>query len=244
MRAAYDTIYFELKRMIEDGKYPYRTFLPSESTLVRRYGCAHNTVRKALAALAADGYAQPVHGKGVRVIYQTLPDISPGYLPNGIESFHVASKRYGFSARTKVLLMENLVVDDELAKITHFEKGEKLVHLERVRYYNDRPLRRESNYFRADIIENMTAQDAEDSIYRYIEEVENEKLVVCKRYVTVERANNRDFELLDMQEADYVAVLRVIIFDSAGLMCEFSALRHHPEAFSLKQTVIHTRISG
>lgn len=244
MRAAYDTIYFDLKHQIEDGKYPYRTFLPSESTLVRRYGCAHNTVRKALAALAADGYAQPVHGKGVRVIYQTLSNAYPDYPPNGIESFRVASKRYGFSAHTKVLLMEDLLVDDELAELTHFEKGEKLVHLERVRYYDDRPLRRESNYFRADVVENMTAQDAEDSIYSYIAETKNEKLVVCKRYVTVERANDRDFELLDMQEADYLAVLRVILFDSAGLMCEFSTLRHHPEAFSLKQTVIHTRISG
>ena len=224
MRAAYDTIYFELKHLIEEGVYPYRTFLPSESILVKRYGCAHNTVRKALAALSAEGYAQPIHGKGVRVIYQSLaqgPVATSTYTIKGIEPFKEGAERSG-----------------------HFEVGESLVHLERVRYYDGKPQSRETNYFRKDIVEGITEEVAEDSVYRYIEDVRGKKVVICKRHITMEPANQTDYELLDMDGADYVAVLRVITFDDNGLICEYSQHRHHPDVFALDQTTIRTRISG
>lgn len=247
MRAAYDAIYFELKHLIEEGVYPYRSYLPSESTLVKRYGCAHNTVRKALAALACDGYAQPIHGRGVRVIYQAFSNkmrTISRFSASEIEPFCESGERYGFKATTKVLSLEELVADEQLAESTYFEVGEKLVHMERVRYYDGTPLARESNYFRADIVEGMTKEDAESSVYRYIEYVRNERLVTSKRRVTVERADDRDAELLEIGDASWIAVLRVLTFDGNGLLCEFSTLRHHPSVFSLDQTVIRTRISG
>lgn len=247
MRAAYDTIYFELKHLIEEGVYPYRTFLPSESILVKRYGCAHNTVRKALAALSAEGYAQPIHGKGVRVIYQSLaqgPVATSTYTIKGIEPFKEGAERSGFVPSTKVIAMEEVVADESLSNHTHFEVGEHLVHLERVRHYDGKPQSRETNYFRKDIVEGITEEVAEDSVYRYIEDVRGNKVVICKRHITMEPANQTDYELLDMDGADYVAVLRVITFDDNGLICEYSQHRHHPDVFALDQTTIRTRISG
>ena len=68
-KAKYDYIYRDLKEKIESEYYTYQEMLPSEHALILEYDCSRNTVRRALAELTADGYVQPMHGKGVRNIF-------------------------------------------------------------------------------------------------------------------------------------------------------------------------------
>ena len=81
-------IYHDLKQKIEDETYPYQELLPSEHILVKTYGCSRNTVRRALAELTSDGYVQPMHGKGVRNIFQPVEQAA--FTVGGIESFQSA----------------------------------------------------------------------------------------------------------------------------------------------------------
>ena len=69
-RAKYQSIYQDLKAKIEDSTYESGELLPSENVLITQYDCSRNTVRRAIASLAEDGYVQSMHGIGVRVIYQ------------------------------------------------------------------------------------------------------------------------------------------------------------------------------
>lgn len=244
MRSAYDGIYFDLKRDIEEGVYAYKDLLPSESVLVKKYDCAHNTVRKALAILARDGYVQAIHGKGVRVIYTPVArENKPFYELAGVESFAKTGERHGFTASTKVLLMETISADAELAALTHFDEGEKLVHLERMRRYDGKLSEREINYFRADTVEGMTVDDAERSIYDYIECVRKGKLVTSKRHISLGRVNDRDRELLDMGDANYLAQITSQTYDGEGLLCEWTLARVHPDIFSVYQIALRTRVN-
>ena len=246
MRAAYDGIYFDLRRSIDEGVYQYKDYLPSESILVKRYGCAHNTVRKALSILAREGYVQPIHGKGVRVLYrpaQVATDDKRIYDLNAIEPFFKSGNHGDFVVRTKVLVMDQLDASPEFAAATGFDTGAKLIHMERVRYIDDKPLEREINFFRADIVEGITKEDAENSVYHYIEDVRGGKLVTSKRQVTIEHADARDYELLSMEDANYVAVVRCATFDGEGLLCEISTVRHTPQTFRVEHTALRTRIS-
>ena len=68
--AKYDAIYQSLRHAIEDQEYPYQSTLPSEHQLTQIYDCSRNTVRRAIAELAEQGYVQSVHGKGVLVLYR------------------------------------------------------------------------------------------------------------------------------------------------------------------------------
>ena len=70
--AKYDAIYKSLRQAIEAQEYVYGGTLPSEHQLVAKYDCSRNTVRRAIAQLAEEGYVQSVHGKGVPVHQQTL----------------------------------------------------------------------------------------------------------------------------------------------------------------------------
>lgn len=245
MQAAYDAIYLQLRSLIEQGTYPYRSFLPSESVLVSQYGCAHNTVRKSLSMLAAEGYVQPVHGKGVRVIYFPSKNDSlqsQCFLSTDIESFKEVAQRIGLvGTTTKVLSMQECVADDS-PLLAPYEKGTPLVHVERLRIYEEQVLSRESNYLRADTVKGMTKADAEYSIYHYIRSVRGEKLVTCKRHITMEPATERDRELLSLGNTSHVAVIHSQAFDGDGLLCESCETRQHPQVFSTYQTAIYSRI--
>ena len=90
-KAKYDHIYKDLKEKIETEYYAYQEMLPSENTLVGIYSCSRNTVRRALAELTADGYVQPMHGKGVRNIFQPVEQTA--FTVGGIESFKESAAR-------------------------------------------------------------------------------------------------------------------------------------------------------
>ena len=248
MRTAYDGIYFELKRLVEDGTYAYQSLLPSETMLVKRFGCAHNTVRKALSVLASEGYIQPIHGKGVRVIYR--PDFMPAagkvYVDGslGIESFAQVASRCGFSPRTTIEHMGYLNVDEDLAANTPFEVDQCLLHIVRVRHYNGQPLSWESNYFRNDVVTGITKKDVKKSVYQFIESSDRNRLVTCRHTTTIDCANDKDYELLSMGDADYVAVTRTISFDNNGMLCEYSTQRLHPSVFMIQQTAQRSRINA
>ena len=76
-KAKFEGIYRSIKQKIEAQDYPYQSLLPAESELIQEYGCARNTLRRALADLTAAGYLQPIQGKGVRVICATTCTPSP-----------------------------------------------------------------------------------------------------------------------------------------------------------------------
>ena len=101
MKAKYAEIYEDLKEKIESGTYPKDSYLPSEHTLISAYDCSRNTVRRAISALASEGYLQSMHGKGVLVIWQ--PPQQSLFSLSGIESLQEAAKRNDMSYRTKVV---------------------------------------------------------------------------------------------------------------------------------------------
>ena len=246
VQSAYDRIYFDLKRGIENRLFDFTEYLPSEAELCKRYGCAHNTVRRAIAALAYDGYVQPVHGKGVRVILQPTPfgmDNHIRYNPRLFESFSEIGNRLGFVASTQVNLMETVAVDQGFSELTGFVLGCNVVHFERVHFFDGIPNERETNYFREDVVEGITKEDAESSIYRYIENVRQGKLVTCKRFLTLEPVDERDRELLEVGDATHVVSVVVQTFDGEGLLCEVSRVRWNPNVFTATDTAARTRLN-
>ena len=60
-----------------------------------------NPIRRALAVLGEEGYVQPTHGKGVRVLYQ--PAERASFTVGGIESFQETAQRNRFQVVTKVI---------------------------------------------------------------------------------------------------------------------------------------------
>ena len=106
MRSIYFEIYEDLRDRIEAGEFVYGGFIPSEAVLVEDYECSHNTLRKSLSVLRLHGYVQPIHGKGVRVIWK--PDRQARFVLGDIETFHEAAERNNIQVSTGFYSGEDL----------------------------------------------------------------------------------------------------------------------------------------
>lgn len=243
MRTAYDIIYRDLRRDIESGIYEYKELLPSQSELVGRYGCAHNTVRRALSLLTEQGYCQPIHGKGVRVIYRRdeADEFRAHFVTGDVEKFYETATRNMLDAHTVVKAFEHLTCDDELSRLSGFSTGEELLHVERIRILNGHALIRDRSFFDARAVSGLTVEQAEHSVYEYLEDVRNIRIATSKRSVTVEPPTPEDNQWLDIGDYDLLAVVHRRTFDGDGLMFEFTQSRHHPKYFCFRDIAFRRR---
>ena len=238
-KANFEGIYRSIKQKIEAQDFPYQSLLPAESELIAAYGCARNTLRRALAELTADGYLQPIQGKGVRVIWR--PVGKTAFLIGVIESFQETAARNHLRTVTKVVQFEQVSADERLASQSGFMVGEPLWAIQRVRYLDGKALILDCNYFSQDMVPGLTAEIAARSIYEYIEKVLHVRITTTKRKVTVERATTRDEELMDLNGYDSVVVVSSMTFDADGLLLEYTQSRHQPEYFCFQDTATRRR---
>ena len=235
-KAKYDEIYLDLKRAVESGAYPYGELLPSENTLITRYDCSRNTIRRALAGLGEDGYVRPIHGKGVRVIYQPVERAS--FTVGGIESFQETARRNRLNVVTKVIRFETVAVDRDLARQSGFPEGAEVWDVLRVRYLDGKPLILDYNLFLKSLVPGLTADIASRSIYAYIEQELGMQIVTSKRTITVEHAGEEDQRLLDLGDYNCLAVVTGQTFNADGVLFEYTQSRHQPDYFSFHDTAV------
>lgn len=236
VRAIYDGIYKDLLDRIVDGEYAYQSFIPSEAVLVKHYDCSHNTLRRALALLTQGGYVQPVHGKGVRVIYQQH-DRTP-FDMGGIETFKETAARNDLHSVTKVQVFESFVADETFARTSGFTAGDELVHIDRVRVLDGSALILDRNWFLASLVPGLTRGIAENSIFEYIEGTLGMAIATSKRTITAERVTSVDELFLDLDDYDFLAVVTNRTFNGDGLMFEYTQSRHRPDCFSFSTVAL------
>lgn len=240
MKTRYDVIYRDLRDNIENETFPFQSFLPSESALTETFACSHNTLRRALGLLRDQGYVQPVHGKGVRIIYQRPARTT--FAADDIETFREASARQHLETVTRVVELEHIVADGALARQTGFEPGCELTRIERVRIIAGEALILDQNLFRTASVPGITEDIARESIYAYAEDELGLQIATSKRVITVERATARDRALLDIEGIDHLAVVTSKTFDSRGILVERTCSRHRPDHFSFTTTSVRHNV--
>lgn len=228
-KAKYDQIYRDLKEKIETEVYSYQEMLPSEHMLVREYGCSRNTVRRALAELTADGYVQPMHGKGVRNIFRPVEQAA--FTVGGIESFKESSARNKRKGTTQVLQFAEIIADEKIEKRTGFRKGICLYYIQRLRFLNGIPLILDHNYFLKEAVPGLTPEIASQSIYDYLEGTLGITITTSKRTLTVEHVTQVDEKYIDLKDYNCMAVITSQTFDDNGIQFEYTQSRHHPDFF-------------
>lgn len=240
MKARYDEIFRDIRDNIEAGTYAYQAFLPSEAVLTKVYACSHNTLRRALGLLRDAGYVQPIHGKGVRVIYQEPKRAL--FSVGGIESFQEAVERNRLESTTQVVTFERMTASETVARHTGFEPGANLVAIERIRVIDGEALILDRNFFLASAVEGLTKEQAAGSIYKYLEHECGISIAMSKREITGERADTRDRELLDLDGIDYVVVVSSQTFDTQGTMIEYTQSRHRIDHFCFRDTAVRQNV--
>lgn len=235
-KAIYRRIYSDLRDEVVSGRLPYQSFVPSEHALTERFGCSRSSVRRALSQLAAEGYVQPMQGKGVRVIYNPLHEGPRGREDDGLETYRELAARRGFVPETRTVVLEQTAADEDLSRLTGFSRSSGLTHILRVRYADGVAVGTDESFYLSSSVPGLTRDVVDDSVYRYLEDELGISIVTSKRVVTVERANAVDEALLDLGGLNAMAVMRCNAYDSTGIMIEYTETRQVPGFFELRLT--------
>ncbi|MBQ9824846.1 MAG: UTRA domain-containing protein [Solobacterium sp.] len=240
-KAKYEPIYRSIREDIETGKLGYGDFLPSENDYTEQFGCTRNTVRRALSILAADGFVLPQHGRGVQVIYR--PDENRTvFTIGGIESFAEATSRNQKKVVTKIESFKIIEADEKLSLKTGFDIGSELYYIERIRVVDGKALIFDTNIFLKSETEGLSPAIAADSIYRYLENSLHMTITTSRRRVTAEKARSRDKELLDLDTYDFVLVVTGQVFNSKGVMFEYTQSRHRPDQVCFVESAVRQKV--
>ena len=235
----FEDVYIDLRNKVETQEYIFNSLVPSENELTKIYSCSRSTVRRALAELINRGYVQVRQGSRVRVIYE--PVERNIFKIGGIESFKEAAIRNGFFYDTKVILLEKIFVDEKIAERTGFRVGEEVFDVRRVRYVNDKPLIFDKNYFLTSVAKNLTEEICRKSIYEYLENELNVKIMTSKRKMTTELATSEDKKYLELEDYNCLAIVSGRVFNGDGIQFEYTESRHRPDYFCFEDTAVRHR---
>lgn len=228
-KAKYNCIYNDLKEKIETEVYAYQEIMPSENMLAETYQCSRNTVRRALSELTANGYIQPIHGKGTRNIFKPSPQTA--FTVGGIESFRESAARNRQIPSTKVLQFTEITADAKVSARTGFLEGSSLYYLQRLRFLDGKPLILDHNYFLKELAPGLTAEIAERSVYDYLEGVLGLNISTSKRTLTVEHTTQVDERYLELKDYNCMAVITSQTYNADGIQFEYTQSRHRPDYF-------------
>jgi GntR family transcriptional regulator len=124
-----------VQELIETGEWPARFRLPSEAELALTFKVSRMTVRQAIDKLVESGLLYRRRGVGTfvvpRVVSRDLMKLS---------SFSEDAKARGMPVRSEVRVAKVVRADTELAKKVGLLPKENVVMVERLRFYDDRPI--------------------------------------------------------------------------------------------------------
>ena len=233
----YENIYKNIKAQIESGKYPANTYLPSENSMVSVYNCTRNTIRRALSMLKLEGYIVLQHGKGAMVVYE--PQFSTSLFTIGaIESLSEATQRNNKTLQTKVLEFKEIIADEAISMETGFSVGEELYFIKRLRIIDDEPMIIDENLFLKSEVRYLDEKIVGSSIYNYLENELHMVITVSRRRLAAEKATKDDIRYMKLKNLNYVLVNRGQVFNSKGIMFEYTQSRHHPTKVCFIETAI------
>lgn len=165
----YRVLYELLRRQIVNGVYKEGDILPSENELCAVHNLTRPTVRHALDTLVHEGFIKKHQGKG-SIVHK---------LPKGVGILSIAGTTSALGTKnlqTKLIIKPEVIPwpDEFMFSPTRLEKDSGCVFMERIRYFNERPIFYDLNYipnvnlprFTSRSFENQSLFDILRSVYQ------------------------------------------------------------------------------
>lgn len=215
----YEYIVKELEQRINNNEFTSNKKLPTEEQLMLEYNVSRNTIRNAIKILMNLGIIYPVQGSGMFV----RPPKKKGtvYLNStrGVTADHPTSK-----LKNKVLHIEIIDADEELANRMNCDIGTPIYYLERLRIANNIPYAIEYTYYNKDIIPYLGKEIAEKSIFNYIKEDLKLSFGFADKYISADKLTKSQSELLELEENDPAIIIEDNIYLANGLLFNSSKI--------------------
>ena len=132
---AYRTVYFSIKRAIQEGNYRPGDLIPCESDLEREFAVSRTTIRKAISILTSEGYLDVKQGRGTIVL-----DTSTTQRLNSITSVTETLIKQGYKVTTEGTSIEIVDARSAAASALEIPVGTDIYLVQRVLYADGVPI--------------------------------------------------------------------------------------------------------
>ncbi|MDY0395348.1 trehalose operon repressor [Virgibacillus halophilus] len=215
------------EKKMKENDWRETDMLPSENELSIMYGTSRETIRKALNLLSQNGYIQKVRGKGSIIL--AMDKFS--FPVSGIASFKELTKMLDMQSRTYVQELSLAKADEAMRKILDPAEEELVWKVVRVRELDGEKVILDKDYFKQGIVNSLTKDICEDSIYAYLEQELHLDISYANKEITVESPTEEDMELMDMTGFSNVVVIKSIVHLNNTEVFQYTESRHRPDKF-------------
>lgn len=217
MSVKYKDIAYSIEGAILYGQYNKSAKLPTEEELMKEYLVSRNTIRKAISLLVDRGYVYQVQGSGI-FIRQTSKD---GYITLG----NMRGLTGDFPSKvitTKLLVLEQVKADVEIAKKMKCVEGTELYHVKRLRYLDGYSFAVEYSYYNKNIVPYLNNEIVEKSIYSYILNDLKLNIGFADKIIYCDKLSTEHSELLQLSEGDPATIIEDTVYLTNGLIFDVS----------------------
>ncbi|MBM7636665.1 trehalose operon repressor [Streptococcus saliviloxodontae] len=230
----YKTIYHQLKDAIKSGVYTAGSHLPTEHQLASQFQVSRETVRKALSILSKEGIISKKKGSGSLVLRQEQFNFPVSELT----SYQELVRAQGIQSQTRVITVDKVIIDTELALLTGFHINDRVWRVIRQRIVDDVAAVLDIDYLSLTLIPDMTKTIAEQSIYAYLEN--DLKLSIDSAYkeITIDNITETDKLFIDLGTDKHVVRVQSKVYLDNKTQFQFTESRHKLDKFKFSDYAI------
>lgn len=239
--------YFQLANYIEEKIHskawtPGQLF-PSEEEFCERLGVSRTVVRQAMTNLELKGLIVKRNGKRTSVAFPTYD----GGLMQNLRGFYEDAIRAGQKPLTKILDFSLVTASAEIADALQLKKGEKVLHLYRLRFLDSEPEVLVRTYLPAGLAPSLMKEDLSNkSLYALLAQKFSLRIARGHRTIEAVCADKSDAKLLEIRAGSPLLQLKSIGLLETGTPLEYFVAKHRGDRSRFHVQLIreHDQISS
>ncbi|QKJ25686.1 GntR family transcriptional regulator [Aquiluna borgnonia] len=228
-------LYYQVSQRIQQailgGQLPPGSRLENEIALGDRLGLSRPTIRKAIQELVDKGLLVRRRGVGTQVVH--------GQVTRGVEltSLHDDLIRSGKKPSTKLLSLEVLKADSQVAEELAVAPGTEIIRIERLRYADSIPVSVMVNYLPGQF-RGISVSDLEElGLYQWLR-LQGITIRVAKQKISARKASNKETDLLELENGAALLTMDRTAYDDEGRAIEYGHHCYSPELYSFQATLV------
>jgi GntR family transcriptional regulator len=215
----YDLIEQNLRQLILRGQINQGESVPSEWELADLYGVSRLTVRNALENLTRQGWLVKRHGVGTFVAHPKVTEISPSKL-----SFTEQMRSIGRKPSSRLISIQVLPADADVASALKLEQGQSVVEIMRVRLADNEPILLETSYLSTARFPGLelATQLASTSLYDWLASQYQTSVAMMDQTLEPVLLSDTQAQHLETQPGTPAMYSKVLAYTSEGVPIEYS----------------------
>jgi GntR family transcriptional regulator len=213
-------LYYQLEehiiQLIEKGDLRPDDALPPEREYAEKFQISRMTVRQAYTELVNKGYLYRLQGKGTYVAERKIEQPL-----QGLRSFTEEMKVMGMEPGSQLIHFETNAAAGYIAQQLSIPESALVYEIKRVRTADGVPMAIETTYIPADLLQGITEDIVNQSLYAYIQEQLKLSIASGSQVIESSIASQNEAKLLQISKGAPVMLIEFTTYLENGVPVEF-----------------------